>query len=235
MPSGADDVGILPQSPNSNASSSASSVSAVEPAPPMMPLPPALPPPATRQCVANGPGEFVDVGLFRGDGDLNFERDFGQWFNPDNMDLGSQTVPTMPGVTPTARPRTRASSLRRHATTRAAARPPPVPSPRASRSGEPSRRRRSGGEDVQWAGVREYRDDHHVYIALVMAGRGRGRETIGRAHKHKRSGTTYSRSQQRHRRTTVKPFPVPLPARAAAAALVRAKEMLEGVAWGGYY
>jgi collagen type III alpha len=64
-----------------------------------MPLPPA-PPSATEnlfgtdfiQSVANGLDEFVDVGLFRGDGDLNFERDFGQWFNPDDvgMDLGKQ-------------------------------------------------------------------------------------------------------------------------------------------------
>lgn len=63
-----------------------------------MPLPPA--PPSTEnifstdfmQSVANGLDEFVDVGLFRGDGDLNFERDFGQWFNPDDvgMDLGKQ-------------------------------------------------------------------------------------------------------------------------------------------------
>ncbi|KAJ6485777.1 hypothetical protein C8R45DRAFT_997846 [Mycena sanguinolenta] len=44
------------------------------------------------QSVANGLDEFVDVGLFRGDGDLNFERDFGQWFNPDDvgMELGKQ-------------------------------------------------------------------------------------------------------------------------------------------------
>ncbi|KAF7353511.1 hypothetical protein MSAN_01540700 [Mycena sanguinolenta] len=147
MPSGTDDVGILPRSPNSNTSSSASSVSAVELAPPM-PLPAALPPLATRQRVANGPGGFIDAGLLRRDGDINFERDFGQWFNPDvvGMDLGRQTVPTMPGVTPAARPRTRASSLRRPATARAAARPPPVPSPRPSRSGERSRRRRRGGE-----------------------------------------------------------------------------------------
>jgi hypothetical protein len=67
-----------------------------------MPLPPA-PPPATEtlftndfiQSVANGLDEFVDVGLFRGDGDLNFERDFGQWFNPDDvaMDLGVPPPP----------------------------------------------------------------------------------------------------------------------------------------------
>jgi collagen type III alpha len=65
----------------------------------MAPLPPA-PPSATDnlftrdfiQSVANGLDEFVDVGLFRGDGDLNFERDFGQWFNPDDVgiDLGKQ-------------------------------------------------------------------------------------------------------------------------------------------------
>ncbi|KAJ7626316.1 hypothetical protein DFH06DRAFT_1481191 [Mycena polygramma] len=36
------------------------------------------------QSVANGLDEFVDVGLFRGDGDLDFERDFGQWFVPDD-------------------------------------------------------------------------------------------------------------------------------------------------------
>ncbi|KAJ7708749.1 hypothetical protein B0H17DRAFT_999808 [Mycena rosella] len=44
------------------------------------------------QSVANGLDEF-DVGLFRGDGDINFERDFGQWFNPDDvgsMELGKQ-------------------------------------------------------------------------------------------------------------------------------------------------
>ncbi|KAJ7746797.1 hypothetical protein DFH07DRAFT_832418 [Mycena maculata] len=63
-----------------------------------MPLPP--PPPPTDnlfsadfiQNVANGLDDF-DVGLFRGDGDINFERDFGQWFNPDDvptMDLGKQ-------------------------------------------------------------------------------------------------------------------------------------------------
>ncbi|KAJ7348522.1 hypothetical protein DFH08DRAFT_1000436 [Mycena albidolilacea] len=62
-----------------------------------MPLPP-VPPSTTEnlfstefiQSVANGLDEFVDVGLFRGDGDLNFERDFGQWFNPDDvgMELG---------------------------------------------------------------------------------------------------------------------------------------------------
>ncbi|KAJ7643324.1 hypothetical protein DFH06DRAFT_1477112 [Mycena polygramma] len=59
-----------------------------------MPLQPA--PPATDnifsaefiQSVANGLDQFVDVGLF---GDLNFERDFAQWFNPDDamgMELG---------------------------------------------------------------------------------------------------------------------------------------------------
>ncbi|KAF8187014.1 hypothetical protein K438DRAFT_1973195 [Mycena galopus ATCC 62051] len=44
------------------------------------------------ESVANGLDEFVDVGLFRGDGDLDFERDFGQWFNPDDvaMELGRQ-------------------------------------------------------------------------------------------------------------------------------------------------
>jgi collagen type III alpha len=67
--------------------------------PAAMPLPP---PPASStenlfstdfiQNVANGLDEF-DVGLFRGDGDINFERDFGEWFNPDNMgsmELGKQ-------------------------------------------------------------------------------------------------------------------------------------------------
>ncbi|KAJ7156845.1 hypothetical protein C8R43DRAFT_997399 [Mycena crocata] len=61
-----------------------------------MPLPPA-PPSATEnlfstdfiQNVANELGDF-DVGLFRGDGDINFERDFGQWFNPD--DVGSMEL-----------------------------------------------------------------------------------------------------------------------------------------------
>ncbi|KAJ7268287.1 hypothetical protein C8J57DRAFT_1324828, partial [Mycena rebaudengoi] len=38
------------------------------------------------QSIANGLDEF-DVGLFRGDGDLNFERDFGQWFNPDDVGI----------------------------------------------------------------------------------------------------------------------------------------------------
>lgn len=45
------------------------------------------------QSVAGGLDEF-DVGMFRGDGDINFERDFGQWFNPDDvggsMELGKQ-------------------------------------------------------------------------------------------------------------------------------------------------
>ncbi|KAF8143401.1 hypothetical protein K438DRAFT_2109481 [Mycena galopus ATCC 62051] len=81
----------LLQVPQSNAPSSASSASAVEPAPLAMPLPPA-PPSAVNlfssefiQSVANGLDEFVDVGLFRGDADLNFERDFAQWFNPDDV------------------------------------------------------------------------------------------------------------------------------------------------------
>ncbi|KAJ6581087.1 hypothetical protein B0H19DRAFT_1113560 [Mycena capillaripes] len=64
-----------------------------------MPLAPAPPPAAENifstdfmQSVTNGLDEFVDVGLFRGDGDLNFERDFGQWFNPDDvgMELGGK-------------------------------------------------------------------------------------------------------------------------------------------------
>ncbi|KAJ6561156.1 hypothetical protein DFH09DRAFT_1160598 [Mycena vulgaris] len=64
-----------------------------------MPLPPAAPSASGDlfsndfiQSVANGLDEF-DVGLFRGDGDINFERDFGQWFNPDDvgsMELGKQ-------------------------------------------------------------------------------------------------------------------------------------------------
>ncbi|KAJ6624852.1 hypothetical protein B0H10DRAFT_1871923 [Mycena sp. CBHHK59/15] len=44
------------------------------------------------QGVATTLDEF-DVGLFRADGDINFERDFGQWFNPDDMgsmELGKQ-------------------------------------------------------------------------------------------------------------------------------------------------
>ncbi|KAF8171435.1 hypothetical protein K438DRAFT_1773272 [Mycena galopus ATCC 62051] len=69
----------LPPVPYSNAPASASSASAVELAP--------------MASVVNGLDEFVDVGLFRGDGDLNFERDFGQWFNPDDvgMELGDLT------------------------------------------------------------------------------------------------------------------------------------------------
>jgi collagen type III alpha len=39
------------------------------------------------QSVREGLEEFVDVGLFRGDGDLNFERDFSQWFNPNDVGL----------------------------------------------------------------------------------------------------------------------------------------------------
>ncbi|KAJ7460737.1 hypothetical protein FB451DRAFT_1563197 [Mycena latifolia] len=66
--------------------------------PAAMPLPPPAPPSDTLfsaefiQSVATGLDEF-DVGLFRGDGDINFERDFGQWFNPDDvgsMELGKQ-------------------------------------------------------------------------------------------------------------------------------------------------
>ncbi|KAJ7834554.1 hypothetical protein B0H14DRAFT_3461987 [Mycena olivaceomarginata] len=37
------------------------------------------------QSVATGLDEFVDIGLFRGDADLDFERDFGRWFNPDDV------------------------------------------------------------------------------------------------------------------------------------------------------
>ncbi len=50
-----------------------------------------------------GPGDmnlfdnaFMDIGsefdpstLFRPDGDINFERDFGQWFNPDDTVMGT--------------------------------------------------------------------------------------------------------------------------------------------------
>jgi collagen type III alpha len=38
------------------------------------------------QSVASSLDEF-DPSIFRSDGDINFERDFGQWFNPD--DVGS--------------------------------------------------------------------------------------------------------------------------------------------------
>ncbi|KAJ7452954.1 hypothetical protein B0H11DRAFT_2201077 [Mycena galericulata] len=43
------------------------------------------------QNVANGLDDF-ELGMFRGDGDINFERDFGRWFNPDDvtgMQLGA--------------------------------------------------------------------------------------------------------------------------------------------------
>ncbi|KAJ6527497.1 hypothetical protein B0H19DRAFT_542111 [Mycena capillaripes] len=77
--------------------------------PPTMPLPPA-PSAVTHfssdfiQTVANGLDEFVDIGLFRGDGDLKFERDFGQWFNPDDvgMPIGEQTTPRIPNASPTS-------------------------------------------------------------------------------------------------------------------------------------
>jgi len=36
------------------------------------------------QSVASSLDEF-DTSLFRPDGDINFERDFGQWFNPDDV------------------------------------------------------------------------------------------------------------------------------------------------------
>ncbi|KAJ7213342.1 hypothetical protein C8J57DRAFT_1397662 [Mycena rebaudengoi] len=39
------------------------------------------------KSVADGLDEF-DVGLFHGDGDIDFERDFGQWFNPDDLHEG---------------------------------------------------------------------------------------------------------------------------------------------------
>ncbi|KAF8145926.1 hypothetical protein K438DRAFT_1991400 [Mycena galopus ATCC 62051] len=100
----------LPPVPYSNAPASASSACAVELAPMAIPLPPA-PPSAENlfssefiQSVANGLDEFVDVRLFRGDGDLNFERDFGQWFNPDDVGVltGEQTTPTKPNATPPA-------------------------------------------------------------------------------------------------------------------------------------
>ncbi|KAJ6478479.1 hypothetical protein C8R47DRAFT_1322969 [Mycena vitilis] len=48
------------------------------------------------QSVASGLDEFVDVGLFRGDGDLDFERDFGQWFNPDDA-MGMELGPDLDG------------------------------------------------------------------------------------------------------------------------------------------
>ncbi|KAJ6492101.1 hypothetical protein C8R45DRAFT_990399 [Mycena sanguinolenta] len=72
-----------PQAPNSNAPPSAS----VEPA---SPSPDNLFSTDFIQSVTNGLDEYVDVRLFRGDGDLNFERDFAQWFNPDDvgMELG---------------------------------------------------------------------------------------------------------------------------------------------------
>ncbi|KAF8131335.1 hypothetical protein K438DRAFT_1885538 [Mycena galopus ATCC 62051] len=80
----------LPPVPYSNAPASASSASAVELAPMAIPLPPSVENLFSSefiQSVANGLDEFVDVGLFRGDGDLNFERDFGQWFNPDDVGM----------------------------------------------------------------------------------------------------------------------------------------------------
>ncbi|KAK7031491.1 hypothetical protein R3P38DRAFT_2701217 [Favolaschia claudopus] len=60
-----------------------------------MPLPPSATPTDTifNSDFMQNMEDFVsDVGLFRGDGDLNFERDFGQWFNPDDvgMDLAKQ-------------------------------------------------------------------------------------------------------------------------------------------------
>jgi len=36
------------------------------------------------QSVASSLDE-LDGNLFRPDGDINFERDFGQWFNPDDV------------------------------------------------------------------------------------------------------------------------------------------------------
>ncbi|KAF8144506.1 hypothetical protein K438DRAFT_2029145 [Mycena galopus ATCC 62051] len=70
----------LPQVPHSNAPASASSASAVEPVSAVNLFSSEFIP-----SVANGLDEFVDVGLFRGDADLNFERDFAQWFNPDDV------------------------------------------------------------------------------------------------------------------------------------------------------
>ncbi|KAJ7190656.1 hypothetical protein GGX14DRAFT_603853 [Mycena pura] len=93
--------------PDSNAPASASSDNEVEPAPPTTSFSPAPPPPATlvwsdfAQSTANGSDEF-DTGLFRGDTDINFERDFAQWFNdPDDvgMSIGDQN---MPSTTPTS-------------------------------------------------------------------------------------------------------------------------------------
>lgn len=86
--------GNMAPSPNMLMNPSAGSMNPVA-----MPLPPA--PPSTTgdlfsadfiNNVATGLDDF-DVGLFRGDGDINFERDFGQWFNPDDvgsMELGKQ-------------------------------------------------------------------------------------------------------------------------------------------------
>jgi hypothetical protein len=41
------------------------------------------------QSVASSLDEY-DPGIFRPDGDINFERDFGQWFNQDGMGGGQQ-------------------------------------------------------------------------------------------------------------------------------------------------
>ena len=42
-------------------------------------------------------GADFDAALFRPDGDINFERDFGQWFNPDeSAGLGSGLDMKMP-------------------------------------------------------------------------------------------------------------------------------------------
>jgi hypothetical protein len=44
------------------------------------------------QSVASSLDEY-DPGIFRPDGDINFERDFGQWFNQDGMGGGQQHNP----------------------------------------------------------------------------------------------------------------------------------------------
>ena len=37
---------------------------------------------------SGGMMEEFDASLFRPDGDINFERDFGQWFNPEDLGGG---------------------------------------------------------------------------------------------------------------------------------------------------
>ncbi|KAJ7777344.1 hypothetical protein B0H16DRAFT_1406966 [Mycena metata] len=83
----------MSQSPGMLMNPNAASMNPVAMALPPAPAPESLFSTDFIQNVANGLDEF-DVGLFRGDGDLNFERDFGQWFsNPDDMggmELGKQ-------------------------------------------------------------------------------------------------------------------------------------------------